>query len=63
LFTGVAGINAIVFGVYGNTQRCLPNPDSLMSHAYAGTISGFIQSFIASPTELAKSVMQVYCCS
>ncbi|XP_066145323.1 mitochondrial basic amino acids transporter-like [Euwallacea fornicatus] len=56
---GVAGINAVVFGVYRNTQKIMPNPDCLLAHAYAGAASGFIQSFICSPMELAKSVMQV----
>nr|XP_023028387.1 mitochondrial basic amino acids transporter-like [Leptinotarsa decemlineata] len=56
---GVAGINAIVFGVYGNTQRILSNPDSLKSHAIAGGAAGLFQSFICSPIELAKSRLQV----
>ncbi|CAG9760890.1 unnamed protein product [Ceutorhynchus assimilis] len=56
---GVAGINAIVFGIYGNTQRCMKNPESLRSHALAGAAAGFVQSFICSPMELAKSTMQV----
>ncbi|XP_050313771.1 mitochondrial basic amino acids transporter-like [Anthonomus grandis grandis] len=56
---GVAGINAIVFGVYGNTQRCMKDPESLVSHGIAGALAGFVQSFICSPMELAKSTMQV----
>ncbi|KAJ8982882.1 hypothetical protein NQ317_004312, partial [Molorchus minor] len=56
---GVAGINAIVFGVYGNVQRKLSNPDSLASHALAGGTAGLFQSFICSPMELAKSRLQV----
>lgn len=56
---GVAGINAIVFGIYANTQRYLPNPDSLKSHFIAGATAGFFQSFICSPMELAKSRLQV----
>lgn len=56
---GVAGINAIIFGVYGNAQRCMKNPDSLKSHALAGGAAGFIQSFLCSPMELVKSRMQV----
>lgn len=56
---GVAGINAIVFGVYGNTQRHFSDPDSLSSHFLAGTIAGLVQSGICSPMELAKSRVQV----
>lgn len=56
---GVAAINAIVFGVYGNTQRNLQNPDSLNSHFIAGAAAGFFQSFFCSPMELAKSRLQV----
>ncbi|XP_019773221.2 mitochondrial basic amino acids transporter [Dendroctonus ponderosae] len=56
---GVAGINAIVFGIYGNTQRHMQNPDLLISHAIAGGTAGLVQSFICSPIELAKSTMQV----
>ncbi|KAJ8940239.1 hypothetical protein NQ318_016695 [Aromia moschata] len=56
---GVAGINAIVFGAYGNAQRRMTDPDSLYSHAVAGGAAGFFQSFICSPMEMAKSRMQV----
>ncbi|KAF7270129.1 hypothetical protein GWI33_016870 [Rhynchophorus ferrugineus] len=56
---GVAGINAIVFGIYGNTLRCMKNPDSLMSHTLAGSFAGFVQSFICCPMELAKTRVQV----
>ncbi|CAH0554645.1 unnamed protein product [Brassicogethes aeneus] len=56
---GVAGINAIVFGVYGNTQKNLSNPDSLKSHAIAGATAGLFQSCVCSPMELAKSRLQV----
>lgn len=56
---GVAGINAIVFGIYGNVQRNMKNPESLSSHAIAGGVAGFFQSFICSPMELAKSRLQV----
>ncbi|KAH1009552.1 hypothetical protein HUJ04_001891 [Dendroctonus ponderosae] len=57
---GVAGINAIVFGIYGNTQRHMQNPDLLISHAIAGGTAGLVQSFICSPIELAKSTMQIF---
>jgi len=56
---GVAGINAIVFGVYGNTQRHLSDPDSLMSHFLAGSVAGLVQSGVCSPMELAKTRVQV----
>ncbi|XP_044267250.1 mitochondrial basic amino acids transporter [Tribolium madens] len=55
---GVAAINAIVFGVYGNTQRSL-NPETLQSSLIAGATAGFFQSFLCSPMELAKSRLQV----
>lgn len=57
--SGIAVINAIIFGVYGNTQRHLPNPDSLKSYFLAGSVAGFCQSFFCSPMELAKSRVQV----
>lgn len=56
---GVAGINAVVFGVYGNAQRHASNPESLGTHAVAGAAAGLVQSFICSPMELAKSRLQV----
>lgn len=56
---GVAAINAIVFGVYGNVQRHLPNPDALRTHCYAGAVAGFAQSFLTSPMELVKTRIQI----
>lgn len=56
---GVAAINAIVFGVYGNAQRNLKEPDALSSYCIAGAAAGFSQSFFCSPMELAKSRVQV----
>ncbi|KAJ8918543.1 hypothetical protein NQ315_013048 [Exocentrus adspersus] len=56
---GVAGINAIVFGVHGNVQRRASNPESLATHAFAGAAAGLAQSFICSPVELAKSRLQI----
>jgi len=56
---GVAGINAITFGAYGNVLRLLPNPDSISSVTFAGSAAGMIQSFIVSPMELIKTQMQV----
>jgi len=40
---GVAGINAITFGAYGNVLRLLPNPDSIGSVTLAGSAAGMIQ--------------------
>jgi len=40
---GVAGINAITFGAYGNVLRALPNPDSISSVTLAGASAGMIQ--------------------
>lgn len=56
---GVALVNAVVFGVYGNIQRNVENPNSLKSHFLAGTMAGLAQSFICSPMELAKTRLQV----
>lgn len=51
---GVAAINAIVFGVYGNVQRNLSEPDSMVSCFLAGSTAGLCQSVFCSPMELAK---------
>lgn len=56
---GVAAVNAIVFGVYGNIQRNTSDPDSLYSHFLAGTAAGLAQSFICSPMELVKTRLQL----
>nr|CAH7722292.1 unnamed protein product [Callosobruchus chinensis] len=56
---GVAGVNAIVFGVYGTCLRNMSDPDSLKSHALAGAAAGLLQSFVCGPVELVKSRMQV----
>ena len=56
---GQMGINAIVFGVQGNIQRRLKNPDNILSHGIAGSIAGIAQSCICSPMELAKTRMQM----
>lgn len=56
---GVAVVNAIVFGVYGNFQRHSPRPDALSSHFLAGAAAGFVQSFVCSPMELVKTRLQV----
>ncbi|KAI4460580.1 mitochondrial basic amino acids transporter-related [Holotrichia oblita] len=57
--SGVAAINAVVFGVYGNTRRIQNNPDALTSCMVAGAASGICQSFFNSPMELVKIRMQV----
>lgn len=56
---GVAGINAVIFGVQANSRQLLSNPDSLKSHFLAGGLAGLVQSFICSPTELAKIRIQL----
>lgn len=55
----VAGINALIFGVYGNVQRRLSDPESLASHAFAGAVAGVVQSFVSSPMELVKTRLQI----
>ena len=39
----VAAINAIGFGIYGNVNRRLQNPDVVQCAAIAGAASGFVQ--------------------
>ncbi|KAF5306134.1 hypothetical protein FQR65_LT07410 [Abscondita terminalis] len=56
---GVAAINALVFGIYGNAQRCSSDPTSLMSHFVAGSIAGLGQTVICSPMELVKTRSQL----
>lgn len=40
---GVAAVNAVSFGIYGNLNRCFSNPDSNSSKAIAGMTSGLAQ--------------------
>lgn len=56
---GVAVVNAIVFGVFGNVQRNLSEPESLKSYFISGAIAGLSQSIIASPMELIKTRLQI----
>lgn len=56
---GIAAVNAIVFGAYGNTRRAMPNPDSLGTHAAAGAAAGLMQSFACAPVELVKTRQQL----
>ncbi|XP_075974635.1 mitochondrial basic amino acids transporter-like [Anticarsia gemmatalis] len=56
---GIAAVNAIVFGAYGNTRRALPNPDSLLTHTTAGAAAGMLQAFACAPVELVKTRQQL----
>lgn len=56
---GVAAVNAIVFGVYGYTQRNLSEPDRLSSYFLAGASAGLAQTPVSSPIELAKTRLQL----
>ena len=56
---GLAFINAVVFGVQGNVNRQFKDPDSLKSLFISGAIAGLAQTFICSPMELTKTIMQV----
>nr|CAD7591783.1 unnamed protein product [Timema genevievae] len=57
--SGVALVNAIVFGVNGNVQRRMSDPDSMKSLCLAGASAGFVQSFVCSPMELVKTRIQI----
>lgn len=52
-------VNAIVFGVYGHTQRQLAEPDRLSAHFLAGASAGLAQTPVSSPIELAKTRLQL----
>ncbi|XP_015117554.1 mitochondrial basic amino acids transporter [Diachasma alloeum] len=56
---GVAFINALIFGAYGEAQRHSSNPDDLSTHFLAGAAAGLAQSPVAAPLELAKTRMQL----
>ncbi|XP_032684722.1 mitochondrial basic amino acids transporter-like [Odontomachus brunneus] len=56
---GVAAVNAIVFGVYGHTQRHLSEPDRLSTCFLAGASAGLAQTPVSSPIELAKTRLQL----
>ncbi|XP_033150284.1 mitochondrial basic amino acids transporter isoform X2 [Drosophila busckii] len=56
---GIGLVNAIVFGVYGNIQRISDNPNSLMTHFFAGATAGVAQGVICAPMELAKTRLQL----
>ena len=53
---GVAGVNAITFGAYGNVLRLLPNQESLSSITIAGASAGLIQVLF----KLYKGVVTPY---
>lgn len=55
---GLTFINAIVFGVQGNTMRWLGD-DNPMNQFLAGAAAGAIQCIICCPMELAKTRMQM----
>lgn len=55
---GLTFINAIVFGVQGNTMRLL-GKDTPMNQFLAGAAAGAIQCVICCPIELAKTRMQM----
>ncbi|GAB0089108.1 mitochondrial basic amino acids transporter [Sergentomyia squamirostris] len=57
--SGVAFVNAIVFGVYGNVQRRTEDSHSLKSHFMAGSAAGLAQSVVCSPMELIKTRLQL----
>ena len=40
---GVAAINAITFGVYGNALRCMEDQESVKSVTMAGMTAGIVQ--------------------
>lgn len=58
---GVALVNAVVFGVYGNVQRRAADPDALQTQMFAGMAAGLVQTVITSPMELTKTRMQMQC--
>ncbi|XP_067895042.1 mitochondrial basic amino acids transporter isoform X1 [Heterodontus francisci] len=55
---GLTFINAIVFGVHGNTMRYLGR-DTPLNQFLAGAAAGGIQCVICCPMELAKTRMQL----
>ncbi|KAK6295447.1 hypothetical protein J4Q44_G00346730 [Coregonus suidteri] len=59
---GLTFINAIVFGVHGNTMRYLGH-DTPMNQFLAGAAAGAIQCVICCPMELAKTRMQMQGCT
>lgn len=71
LFT-TGAINSILFGIYGNKLRELQNAIdneyqrnlARRTHVFmAGSIAGFVQSFVACPMELIKIRLQTRNCN
>lgn len=62
---GVAVVNAIIFGVYGQTQKVLNehypanSQHQLSGHFLAGASAGIAQAPVCSPIELAKTRLQL----
>ncbi|XP_015927648.1 mitochondrial basic amino acids transporter isoform X2 [Parasteatoda tepidariorum] len=56
---GLAAVNAIVFGVYGNLVRASTSDNLLLNQFLAGSTAGVVQSLVTSPMELAKTRMQL----
>ncbi|KAK0082466.1 hypothetical protein PV325_010349 [Microctonus aethiopoides] len=56
---GVAFVNAIVFGIYGQAQKYSKNPENLSSHFLAGAAAGLAQSPVVAPLELIKTKLQL----
>ena len=62
--SGVAVVNAVIFGVYGQSQKFLSEASFLSSehlsgHFLAGASAGMAQAPICSPIELAKTRLQL----
>ncbi|XP_027195633.1 mitochondrial basic amino acids transporter-like [Dermatophagoides pteronyssinus] len=60
--TGLAAINAVVFGVYGSVMRFCPGKSrkhDLMWSGLAGLCAGMTQSIISAPMELVKTRAQL----
>ncbi|OTF79738.1 Mitochondrial carrier protein-like protein [Euroglyphus maynei] len=60
--TGLAAINAVVFGVYGSVMRLCPGQSrqqDLTWSGIAGLFAGMTQTFISAPMELVKTRAQL----
>ena len=56
---GLAAINAICFGIYGNALEIFEDKTAPFSQFVAGATSGFAQTVICCPMELTKLRVQV----
>lgn len=70
-FISTGAINSLLFGIYGNHLRQLRKVchsdyqrEQLEYHNMfmAGSVAGFVQSFIACPMELIKVRLQTHSC-